>query len=461
MLLLLLLLSSTADSSAERVVGQQRNGSCMCAVNASVWLFPATRYGAVMDLVQHCEDSRNSLQAQVTLSSQRLPEFWAAVQNLTARLEPFRYLNEKGLYSALALQQVVEELRELETDITAIHAEKKTARTLKLTKEVTKVRRDIERMETSNTVNMKIVKEKLRALKNTAQSCRSIPRNSPGQCYKGLITSISSPVVTRVSPYGKSYISGAWGRQAQQDSPIETNSYWVQPLVSSHAWGNTLRVYPSYDDFMTATNARDFNFAPSATHTNSIEGPGAVLYGDGLYYHCYRSAEICRYNLTDNSITRVTLPGTGVGFNNKFPYCYYDCRAYSDIDVEVDETGLWAIYATVGNHGNLVVSKLSWDGEAFNVSQTWETQVFKKAVTNAFMVCGVLYATRYVDDFREEVFYAFDTATGQDDNSLALPLEKVAKGVASLSYNPADKRLYMYNDAYLLAYQASFRSKYT
>uniref|UniRef100_A0A667Z8P1 Olfactomedin 4-like 2 n=1 Tax=Myripristis murdjan TaxID=586833 RepID=A0A667Z8P1_9TELE len=388
-----------ADSSAERVVGQQRNGSCMCAVNASVWLFPATRYGAVMDLVQHCEDSRN-----------------------------------KCVRVCVCVCVCV--------------------------CQVTKVRRDIERMETSNTVNMKIVKEKLRALKNTAQSCRSIPRNSPGE-PPGLITSISSPVVTRVSPYGKSYISGAWGRQAQQDSPIETNSYWVQPLVSSHAWGNTLRVYPSYDDFMTATNARDFNFAPSATHTNSIEGPGAVLYGDGLYYHCYRSAEICRYNLTDNSITRVTLPGTGVGFNNKFPYCYYDCRAYSDIDVEVDETGLWAIYATVGNHGNLVVSKLSWDGEAFNVSQTWETQVFKKAVTNAFMVCGVLYATRYVDDFREEVFYAFDTATGQDDNSLALPLEKVAKGVASLSYNPADKRLYMYNDAYLLAYQASFRSKYT
>ncbi|KAI3376731.1 hypothetical protein L3Q82_000001, partial [Scortum barcoo] len=111
-----------------------------------------------------------------------------------------------------------------------------------------------------------------------------------------------------------------------------------------------------------------------------------------------------------NTIKRVTLPGTGVGFNNKFPYCYYDCRANSDVDLEADETGLWAIYATVGNH----------------------------------------------DEYHEEVFYAFDTATGKEDNSLTLPMEKISKGVASLSYNPTNKQIYMYNDGYLLAYQANF-----
>lgn len=264
--------------------------------------------------------------------------------------------------------------------------------------------------------------------------------------------------MTKVSPYGKSYISGSWGKQAQVDSEGQKNSYWVQPLLSSHIWGNTLRVYQTYEDFMASANHRDFTFAPSYSHADSIEGPSAVLYGEALYYHCYRSADVCRYDLNSNIVKRVTLPGTGVGFNNKFPYCYYDCRANSDVDVEADETGLWAIYATVGNHGNLVVSRLVWDSEAetLNVSQTWETRLFKKAVSNAFMVCGVLYATRYVDEYREEVFYAFDTATGKEDNSLALPLEKVAKGVASLSYNPTNKQIYMYNDGYLLAYQAHF-----
>ncbi|XP_034031428.1 olfactomedin-4-like [Thalassophryne amazonica] len=275
-------------------------------------------------------------------------------------------------------------------------------------------------------------------------------------CLKGLIANISSPIVTKISPYGKTYISGSWGKQAQVNSTVQKNSYWVQHLGSSHIYGNILRVYQSYKDFMASTTYKDFTFAPSYTDAKTIEGPSAVLYGGALYYHCYRSADVCRYDLTTNAVKRATLPGNGVGFNNKFPYCYFDCRAISDVDV--DETGLWALYATVGNRGNLVVSRLVWDGEdqTLNVTQTWETRMFKKAVTNAFMVCGVLYATRYVDDHCEEVFYAFDTATGKEDNSLSLPLEKVAKGVASLSYNPTNKQIYMYNDAYLLAYHVQF-----
>lgn len=276
-------------------------------------------------------------------------------------------------------------------------------------------------------------------------------------CLKGLIANISEPVVTKIGPYGKSHISGSWGKQAQKESE-DQNSYWVQSLLTSHAWGNSLRVYENYEDFMASVRHKDFTFAPSYNHANAIEGPSAVLYGDALYYHCYQSADVCRYDLKSTSVKRVTLPGTGVGFNNKFPYCYFDCRPYSDVDVEADETGLWAIYSTVGNHGNLVVSRLVWDSEAvtLNVTQTWETRLFKKAVTNAFMVCGVLYATRYVDEYREEVFYAFDTATSKEDNSLALPLEKVAKGVASLSYNPTNKQIYMYNDGYLMSYKAHF-----
>lgn len=280
-------------------------------------------------------------------------------------------------------------------------------------------------------------------------------------CLKGLITNISEPVVTKVSPNGKNYASGSWGKQAKLDSEEQPGSYWILPLMSSDQWTNTLRVYQTYDDFMASTGHRDYAIAPSHTHANSAEGPSAVLYGDALYYHCYRSADVCRYDLKSGTIKRVPLPGTGVGYNNKFPYCYYDCRTSSDIDLEADERGLWVIYATLGNHGNLVVSRLEWDqqNQTLNVTQTWETGLFKKATTNAFMVCGVLYATRFVEIDREEVFYAFNTATGQESNTLALPLEKVAKGVASLSYNPTDKRVYMYNDGYLLAYEALFWNK--
>ncbi|XP_032378307.1 olfactomedin-4-like [Etheostoma spectabile] len=460
-MLLLLLLLSSGDGQAERVPGVKKDGSCVCEVNSTLWAFPAVSYEAVMLQVQSCEGSLSRLQEQVDLSNQRLPEIQAMILNVTERLKPHQYLNNQGLYTHLDLHRLGQELSQLDRDIGVIRSQSNTPQSQKLSKEAVKLRKDVERMQMSDTINMKTVREKLRYLKNRAESCKSIPKDFRGRdryCLKGLISNISAPVMTKVSPYSKSYISGSWGKQAQMGSEGQKNSYWVQALLNNHIWGNTLRVYQTYEDFMASANHRDFTFAPSFTHADTIEGPSAVLYGEALYYHCYRSADVCRYDLNSNSVKRVTLPGTGVGFNNKFPYCYYDCRPNSDVDVEADETGLWALYATVGNHGNLVVSRLAWDSEAMtlNVSQTWETRLFKKAASNAFMVCGVLYATRYVDDYREEVFYAFDTATGKEDNTLALPLEKVAKGVASVSYNPITRQIYMYNDGYLLAYQAYF-----
>ncbi|XP_071345388.1 olfactomedin-like [Trachinotus anak] len=461
MLLLLLLLSLTDDGQAHHLWGRKNNGSCVCAVNSSMWLFPVVKYEAVLEQVLTCEGSLNKLQEQVKLSRHRLPQIYALVENVTARLEPYQYLHHQGVYTALSLRLLGQELSQLETDISVIHSQFNNPQTQKLSKEVGKLRGAVDRMTTSDTINMKTVKEELRYLKNTAESCKSIPKDFKGHhryCLKGLITNISDPVTTKVSPHGKSYISGSWGKQAQMDSEVQRSSYWVLPLLSDHIRGNSLRVYQTYEDFMASANHRDYTFASSYTHADAIEGPSAVLYGEALYYNCYRSADVCRYDLNSSIVKRVTLPGIGVGFNNKFPYCYYDCRANSDVDVEADETGLWAIYATISNHGNLVVSRLVWDSESdtLNVSQTWETRLFKKSVTNAFMVCGVLYATRYVDEYCEEVFYAFDTATGKEDNSLALRLEKVAKGVASLSYNPTNRQIYMYNDGYLLAYQAHF-----
>ncbi|XP_008278472.1 uncharacterized protein LOC103356180 [Stegastes partitus] len=311
LLLLLLLLSNTVGLWAQRVSGLRKDGSCMCKVNSTMWVFPAVKFESVLEEVDACEGSLDVMQKQVALSRQQLPQMEAQVLNASARLQPHQYLQHQGLYTALTLRQLGQELQQLETHIGVVHNQLNNTQTRQLSREVDKLRTDVNKLQTSDTVNMKTVREKLRYLNNNVESCKSIPKDYRGTCV------------------------------------------------------------------------------------------------------C-----LC-----------VTLCVT-----------------------------VWALYATVGNHGNLVASRLVWDDEtkSLNVTQTWQTRLFKKAVSNAFMVCGVLYATRYLDEHREEVFYAFDTATGKEDNSLALPLEKIAKGVASVSYNPIDKQIYMYNDGYLLAYQAHF-----
>lgn len=73
---------------------------------------------------------------QVELSHQRLPQIQTLVQNITARLQPYQYLNDQGLYSALSLQKLTEELVQLESDTTALHSQLNNHQTRKLSSEV-------------------------------------------------------------------------------------------------------------------------------------------------------------------------------------------------------------------------------------------------------------------------------------------------------------------------------------
>lgn len=77
-----------------------------------------------------------SVSLQVKFSVQRLPQIQALVNNVTARLEPFQYLHYQGLYTALSLRLLGEELSQLETDISVLHSPTNPAQKQKLSKEV-------------------------------------------------------------------------------------------------------------------------------------------------------------------------------------------------------------------------------------------------------------------------------------------------------------------------------------
>lgn len=70
------------------------------------------------------------------LSAERLPHMQALVANVTARLQPYHYLHNKGLYSTLTLRQLSTELGQLEANIGTVHSQLNNAHTQALTKEV-------------------------------------------------------------------------------------------------------------------------------------------------------------------------------------------------------------------------------------------------------------------------------------------------------------------------------------
>ncbi|XP_027563162.1 adhesion G protein-coupled receptor L1-like, partial [Neopelma chrysocephalum] len=168
-----------------------------------------------------------------------------------------------------------------------------------------------------------------------------------------------------------------------------------------------------------------------------------------------RTRSIVKYDLR----TRIKSGETVVGAANYHDTSPYRWGGKTDIDLAVDEEGLWVIYATEGNGGRLVVSQLN--PYTLRLEGTWETGYAKRAASDAFMACGVLYVVRsvYLDDDTEHLgnalAYAFDTRRGRGA-ALALPFPNPYQFVASVGYNPRDNQLYVWNNHFLLRYGLDF-----
>lgn len=113
------------------------------------------------------------------------------------------------------------------------------------------------------------------------------------------------------------------------------------------------------------------------------------------------------------------------------------------------------IYTTKHDFGDIVLSKVV-EGEPLTLGQTWTTSVYKQAVTNTFIVCGVFYATRFTSKDFEEVFYSFDTATGAERFNIGVFIHKMSTNILSLNYSPVDHMLHAYCDSKMVSYKLLF-----
>ncbi|KAL6480781.1 hypothetical protein MHYP_G00118140 [Metynnis hypsauchen] len=281
------------------------------------------------------------------------------------------------------------------------------------------------------------------------------PTPARGHCPQGQLVSVSGPRTYTLTQYGTSYPYGAWGKDPNPP-PGKESMHWLVALTSSSVYANYIRQYSSLSTIVVGVGPTDTVIASSNPTTNTIQGPNVVMYGDALYYGCYYTPSICRFNMTAHTVTTVALPQNS-GFNNKFPFGHLDTTyTYTDLDFATDESGVWVIYASPENFGNIIISKVKTDSPPA-LGKTWRTSLYKRTVTNTFMACSVLYATRFLNKETEEIFYSFDTVTGEERYDLRIQIKKMQTNVQSLNYNPQDRMLYMYSDAYILSYDVIFR----
>ncbi|CAJ0966611.1 unnamed protein product [Ranitomeya imitator] len=256
------------------------------------------------------------------------------------------------------------------------------------------------------------------------QNNQEPPSVNYGSCSHGGIVNISKPFVVQLN-----WLDLEDGGKTLSQVPIKICILWA-PLTTDARMMNLYRSYPTYDDLLLYKGATEKVFTKNPSYNNYgllqlWQGGGVIMFNNSLYYNCYNTRDICKYNINTTVNERRTLPDAT--FNNRFSYA---SSVWQDIDLASDEDGLWVIYSTEQNAGNIVISKLN--PLNLTVEKTWMTSQYKLGATNAFMVCGVLYATRTLSTRKEEVFYMYDTKTSQE-GQISIILDKMMERTCRVS----------------------------
>ncbi|XP_067292486.1 olfactomedin-4-like [Pseudorasbora parva] len=411
-----------------------------------------------------------ALQCIETITSEKMTDLDRLVLGLQQRIKQLEdnvILLEKednsNLYGAVSLRIIELEIIEIQELLGKLkrttndyqHLSVQTAAQLEDMKDTMAELEKFDKMQVLKKYRESRIKKNLDHCKDKLKATAAPPTASSGRCGLGRVVNVAGPRTHSLTVFGTSYPYGAWGRDANP-APGDENKYWLVVLSSSNVYGNLIRQYGTLSTIILGLGPTDKYISSSNPTTNTIQGPNMVMYGNALYYNCYNTYSVCQFNMTTRSVSTVALPNDA-GYNNKFPFAHLGYTyGYTDIDFATDESGVYVIYATTSNFGNVIISKVETSNPPV-LNQTWSTSLHKRTVTNTFMVCGVLYATRYLDKEIEEIFYSYDTKTNKERYDLRIHIKKMQTNIEFLNYDPRDHLLYVYSDAYILTYQLIFQ----
>ncbi|KAJ0029536.1 hypothetical protein NQD34_004533 [Periophthalmus magnuspinnatus] len=436
--------------------------SCECELS-STQPFPHDKLNTSEKNVEDCNNNvspQKALELETLLLGleRRLPQLEADISELERD-------DDGQLYGVLALYVIQNELTEIrllmEKLNTTMTMHRQQARDT--TEQISAIRAELQELETYDTLQVVKRDQTNQRLKRDLDQCRKgqdpiAPPTLPshGSCPHGRFQNVSGPRIFTPGEYPGSFKYGAWGRDPKPVAGKE-NWHWYVPLVSSNRFAHYVRLYSTLSSLVVGVSVPgNVIIHASNPATNTVQGPNVVMYAGALYYNCYNLDAVCRFNLTSKTVTNVPLP-KGTRFNSKGNFCNLEeCFPFTDLDLATDESGVWVVYTTTQDHGNLVLSRVEEGTEGLQLGQTWYTSVYKQAVTNTFMVCGVLYATRSISKDTEEIFYSYDTATGQEKFNIGIYFKKLFPNIYSLNYSPVDQMLHSYAEANMVSYKVVF-----
>ncbi|NXK81406.1 OLFM4 protein, partial [Amazona guildingii] len=431
------------------VSGSVDEGTCQCSVYLPDTNFPVQKAEQLEIIAATLMKKFEIELSQVREYSKKIELYQQQILNLTVRVQ---HMEKSSIsYAELDFQLLKVEINDLERLVTQLKFSLVGSNVVveQIYLEITNLTILVNELESLDKNNILAIRRQIVDLQKRLKECEEgtnkttvPPYFPPGSCIHRGLLNVSQPYIAKLNWRGFSYKYGSWGRDYSPSDP-ENEVYWVAPLNTDGRYLEYYRIYSSFDDLLL--------FKPMYERRITYgEGSGAALYNNYLYYHAYNSRYIVKQDIRKNTmVLRKELLNAAYG--NRFSYAGV---SWQDIDFAVDESGLWVIYSTENNMGNIVISKLN--DTTLDVLNTWQTRQYKPSVSNAFMLCGILYATRPVNTRKEEIFYMYDTSTGQE-GSISVIMDKKLDTIQSIDYNPTDQKLYVYNDGYLLRYDVTFQ----
>ncbi|XP_059839746.1 adhesion G protein-coupled receptor L2 isoform X3 [Hypanus sabinus] len=237
--------------------------------------------------------------------------------------------------------------------------------------------------------------------------------------------------------------SGAWCKDPLQAG----DKIYYMPWTPYRT--DTLMEYASLEDFTSGRHTTTYKLP------HRVDGTGFVVYDGAVFFNKERTRNIVKFDLR----TRIKSGEAIIANANYHDTSPYRWGGKSDIDLAVDENGLWVIYATEQNNGMMVVSQLN--PYTLRFEGTWDTSYDKRSASNAFMICGVLYVVRSVYEDNESetgknsIDYAYNTNLNREEY-VDIPFPNPYQHVAAVDYNPRDNLLYVWNNYFILRYTLEF-----
>nr|XP_056701394.1 adhesion G protein-coupled receptor L2 isoform X17 [Euleptes europaea] len=257
-------------------------------------------------------------------------------------------------------------------------------------------------------------------------------------CPGTLKTVVDSPNL-----YEAEQKAGAWCKDPLQAA----DKIYFMPWTPYRT--DNLIEYSSLEDFQSGRQQTTYKLP------NRVDGTGFVVYDGAVFFNKERTRNIVKFDLR----TRIKSGEAIINYANYHDTSPYRWGGKTDIDLAVDENGLWVIYATEQNNGMIVISQLN--PYTLRFEATWETTYDKRAASNAFMICGVLYVVRsvYQDNESETgknaIDYIYNTRLSRGEY-IDIPFPNMYHYIAAVDYNPRDNQLYVWNNNFILRYSLEF-----